>query len=351
MAFPPTRRPSPVLLLVGATAAAGAAVKISGTSANLLHDPTAPGIRPVFVLAVLIAVVMAWRKHGSVDVAVVVAAALGIRVLFGGQLRQPIPAIEWARGMEVMPPERIIPLLMSGSVFGVGQLASLAAWASLLPAAMARTRGLRLVVLVAGGFATLCALSDQPMILNELHPADAESFTFPAYEDGQVVERTWIRKSEVSAPAISRIALLWQSDQALAALSQGMSERTHGASWFRRGLWRVTAALTGATLALRVACVPIVLLGFPAVLVATLRQIRVSRFAPIGRWLRLPALVLLAILAGSNIGVTLLAALLPEGHAAALWILPFHFAFAGFIGAAFASGERALERAASGVTP
>ncbi len=335
----------PAALLLGATLLAVTALRVSGTSQSLWHDPTAPGVRPIFVVSVVVASALAQRRHHATNLAVAVAAAIGIRVLFAAHLCLPIPIIDWARGTEMIPPEPLLPLFFSGSVYGVGQMVLLLVWASVLPmlSARSRRRGPALVTLAAGAFATACALTPQPMLLNTLMAPEIGTFSFPAWTPAGVVDRTWTRLSQPRAPAIAHTLSFWHSDQALAALGEGMAERTHGPSGLRRGLWVTAGGLTAVTLALRVVSAAAVVLSLPFAIVAAFRR------APAASWLRVPTLVLFMTLAGGNVLLTVLAVALPEGRASVWTVLPYHLAFAGFVAAALLGSGRLLHADAPAV--
>ncbi len=292
---------------------------------GMLSDPQAPVVRALLLLAVA-TILVATLSAASSALATLVGAAVGVRAMCLLQPVDPTPMVAWARGVGVNPPRGLVSALFSGSPFGVGQIALLLLWAGALVGVQDRRPGKRrvaaLLVALAGLGAAVCALHAQPMLLSRLTMPSAESYAMPAWSEGALTQREWVRETTSPGAPARHLSELADSDQALAALAEGMASATHGPSALRASLWTAQGALDALQFALRgVALLPVAL-SFPLAFVALFRRVRGAV------WLGTPAWILLVALAGGNVLLGCFGVFLPEGG---FGPLPFHLAFAGFV--------------------
>lgn len=336
----------PVVLLALALVALVAAQALSETG---LPPATQPANLLCYGLMVLAAVLSA-RGSRFTPLVVWLAAAGGVRCLYTAQPMMPLPAIAWARGSGLEPPQHLFPLIFSGSVFGVGQISAIVLWTGAMAAAALPRRSERLPAIVLAFFGAagtvLCALAPLPMISNELVVAQkgaAEGDLVPTWTDGELVERVWTRSTREPAPSIGSRRELMKNDAALSEIAQGMAVSTHGPSPLRNVAWTGARVSSWLQFRLRLVALVAAMASLPVCVGLAFRS------APRARFLGLPGQALLWLVAGANTVLGLLACVLPEGGVTAATALPYHFALLGFVGAA-ALASRQL-RAGSEVSP
>ncbi|MSP55110.1 MAG: hypothetical protein EXR69_05830 [Myxococcales bacterium] len=322
---------APIATLAVAVGAAFLAQSVGGAVFRATHSTNV-----LLCVASCGALVLAARGSRHANLAVWVAAAIGVRCLYAAQPTLPLPAAAWARGMGVNPPRQMLAAIFSNSVFGVGQLCGLLLACAALSASGCVRRVERIPVAVLGLIgaigAVTCVAVRLPVVTNVLTVASAgtvsQGYAVPAWVDGAVVQRVWSRVNGPDLPGVQNVGLLIDNEMALGAIAEGMAMSSSGESVLREGLWGAARALTWVQLWLRVVAALLSLIAVPMFVGLAFRS------ADRARVLAVPGAILLWLLGAGNVALGLLACFLPEGGAAAVRTLPFHLALLGFVGAA-----------------